>query len=60
MKAADIRDLIAEHLAQQLQTGKVVALGNKVHVYVDEEEFEIVIRVGQKPDSCWKDTLDGF
>jgi len=45
MEVEDIRDVIVfalEHL--QNKDARVVALGNRVHLYAGEREFEVVIR----------------
>lgn len=45
MEVDDVREVITfalEHL--QKEKVKVVPLGNRIHLYVDDREFEIVIK----------------
>lgn len=50
MEIDDIRDRIARALDQPEH--RVIPLGNRIHLYVGDEEFEIVIRTMQpkRPD----------
>ncbi|MGD9725457.1 MAG: hypothetical protein AB7L09_01030 [Nitrospira sp.] len=61
MEVNDVREVIASALEQlQRQDVKVVRLGNRVHLFTGEHEFEIVIRTMNpkgtnrlaKPDSA--------
>ena len=44
MDTQSLRDLIVEKLSSDSGIDHVVSLGNKIHVFVDSTEFEVVIR----------------
>jgi hypothetical protein len=59
MTSTKIRDFLVEILKQELDPEEVFALGSKIHLFVEDKEFEIVVRT-TRPEHRWKDTLDGL
>ena len=45
MEVEQVRDAISEAMSQpQFEGVKVITLGNRVHLYAGDKEFEVVIR----------------
>jgi hypothetical protein len=44
MEAKEVRDIIVQSLELELEDAQIMALGNRVHIYSGDKEFEVVVK----------------